>query len=120
MDALIKRVEKFGSFGQRVEYFDLNNHAWTIFLRTNNNAHLQKALMFSKKSIELNSKYANAYDTYANILYKMGKRDEAIVWQQKAVDIDTQSSKGLSMEPDKVFAENLEKMRRHEPLTFEN
>jgi hypothetical protein len=26
-------------------------------------------------------------DTYANILYKMGKKDDAITWEQKAADL---------------------------------
>ena len=25
-------------------------------------------------------------DTYANILYKMGKKDDAIAWEQKAIE----------------------------------
>ncbi len=44
------------------------------------------ALDWSKRSFQdkPNPMYM---DTYANILYKMGKKDEAIAWEQKASDL---------------------------------
>lgn len=77
---------------------DLNNHAFQICKLTNNKALLEKALTWSKKSMELteNPKRQGhtpfklghpAYlDTYAQILYKLNRRDEAIEWQTKAVE----------------------------------
>jgi len=43
------------------------------------------ALEWSKRSFA--DKPVPAFmDTYANILYKMGKKDDALTWEQKAVD----------------------------------
>jgi hypothetical protein len=32
-------------------------------------------------------------DTYANLLYKLGKKNEAIAWQQKAVDASSENER---------------------------
>jgi hypothetical protein len=47
-------------------------------------------------------------DTYANLLYKVGRRLEAIEWQQKAV--------ALSDGRDREIVENLEKMKSGAPI----
>ncbi|MHA4741602.1 thioredoxin family protein [Dyadobacter sp. MSC1_007] len=77
---------------------ELNNHAFHYYKITNNKALLEKALTWSKRSMELleNPKrqshppyktgYPAYFDTYAHILYKLNRRDEAIEWQTKAVE----------------------------------
>jgi len=44
-------------------------------------------------------------DTYANILYKMGKKDEALAWEQKAL------AGAGDYDRDNIEA-NLEKMKK--------
>jgi len=65
----------------------LNNVAWDFYvLGTHNRTHLLKALMWSKRAIELDPHYA-FYDTMAHIMYRLNFLDEAFFNQQRAIDI---------------------------------
>jgi tetratricopeptide (TPR) repeat protein len=60
----------------------LNNYSYYLSLRNEN---LDKAEKMSKHSNELDAKNANFQDTYAWILYREGKYDQALEWQDKAL-----------------------------------
>lgn len=62
----------------------LNNYAYYLSLREEN---LERAEEMSKKTIEMFPEEANYLDTYAWILYKMKKYEQAKSWMQKAIDI---------------------------------
>jgi len=65
----------------------LNNYSWTIFTKCTDISLLSSALSWSKRTFENKpeSEIDPGYmDTYANILYKMGKNKEAIEWEKKA------------------------------------
>lgn len=49
-------------------------------------------------------------DTYANILYKLGRKDEAILWEAKAMAMDQENAIIRKREPDKIYKETLDKM----------
>ncbi|MCU0404681.1 MAG: DUF255 domain-containing protein [Chitinophagaceae bacterium] len=68
-----------------VEADMLNEYAWNIFEDCNDIQCLQKALAWSKKSIEKNKEDPMFMDTYANLLHKSGNTKDAIVWQKKAI-----------------------------------
>lgn len=106
---LIKRVDKYGPYGEFPDVdFNLNNHAWDIFLHSNNANELEKALSWSEKAVDLvlkskdQSNLANWMDTKANILYKLGRKGEAIDLEMKVVELDPNSLQ---------FANNLQKMK---------
>lgn len=91
---------------ERPEY-NINDITWHLFLNVNN----PKALEFA---IDVVMKYAmvewyqndyHAYDTYANLLYKIGRIREGLEWEEKAVKLSKQN---------KELVETLEKMRRGE------
>lgn len=79
-------------------HMDLNEHAWHIFEMSSKTDDLERALKWSYQSQEFfNSLYKNtahpmrlgnpAYiDTYAQLLYKLDRKEEAIQWQTKAVE----------------------------------
>jgi tetratricopeptide (TPR) repeat protein len=46
-----------------------------------------------------------AYDTYANLLYKIGRKNEAIDWEEKAVKLSNN---------DKTILDTLEKMKNNQ------
>lgn len=86
-------------FAPPSQYFhtELNNHAWNFYQFNNNPRDLENALMWSKKSMEWHEELRRdknhlplgnpAYiDTYAHLLYKLGRKNEAIEWQTKAVE----------------------------------
>jgi tetratricopeptide (TPR) repeat protein len=61
----------------------LNNYAYYLSVR---NTRLQDAEQMSKKSLALRQNEKTFLDTYAWILYKQGKYQEALVQQQKALE----------------------------------
>ena len=77
------------SYERALEYIPdnvqvLNNYAYYLSLREEN---LERAEEMSKKTIEMFPEEANYLDTYAWILYKMKKYEQAKIWMQKAIDI---------------------------------
>lgn len=88
--------------------FDLNNYAWEVFLHSEDSRELNKALRWSDTAVALcnTANKSNWMDTKANILYKLGRRNEAIALEEKASAIDPQSN-----EIKRVLA----KMKRNEP-----
>lgn len=67
---------------------ELNNCAWLIFANCNDKEILKKALQWSKQSFTNQERIdPNFMDTYANLLYKLGRKKEAIEWEQKAQKI---------------------------------
>ena len=66
---------------------ELNNAAWSFYeIGTKDTTYLTKAMLWSKRSIELNPIPAY-YDTYAHLLYRLGLYAEAENEQQKAVEL---------------------------------
>lgn len=67
----------------------LNQSAWTIFEASQSKSDLNAALKWSEKSLELTEPQDKAActDTYANILYKLGRKAEAIEWAEKAIKL---------------------------------
>jgi hypothetical protein len=74
-------------FSPRTGYFanQLNTGAWTVYTYTKDNNYLTRALSWAKRGLEFSETSANM-DTYARLLYKTGNKEEAIIWEQKAID----------------------------------
>ena len=66
---------------------ELNNGAYGIYeTGTQNPKYLTNALLWSKRSIELDPQAA-FYDTLAHLLYRLGFYSEALATQEKAVEL---------------------------------
>lgn len=66
---------------------ELNYAAWSFYqMAPNKNDYLLKALLWSRRAIELSSKPA-FYDTYAHLLYRLNLFDEAESMQRKAIEL---------------------------------
>src|SRR5450432_21800 len=63
----------------------LNNYAWAVFTKCDDKSVIESALVWSKKSFagQMQNTY-NSIDTYANLLYKLGRNQEAMEWETKA------------------------------------
>lgn len=85
--------------------FTLNNYAWDVFLYSNSQEDLKKALNWSKRVVLIDPN-PNWMDTYSNLLYKNGQKELAIKWQEIAVKLAPS---------DKDLHNNLEKMKKGEP-----
>jgi len=106
-----KNFGKYYSIYYKTAYkrskYHINNVTWYIFERVTDPEILQVAINTMKYSLENYDKVNyQAYDTYANLLYKVGRKDEAIVWEEKAI-------RGLPNE--KSLQETLEKIRKNIP-----
>jgi thioredoxin-related protein len=75
-------IEKYGKDNAGA----LNNAAWGFYETVDDPKMLNKALEWSKRSVELENSYANN-DTYAALHYKLGNKQEAMKAAQKAIDI---------------------------------
>ncbi len=92
------------SYGENISENQLNEFAWNVFQNCNDEACLQNALEWSKRSFEKNQT-PGFIDTYANILYRLGKKDEALTWEQKAKDVAAENEKaGYQQTIDKMKA----------------
>lgn len=72
------------AFGSNATPAQMNNFAWTVFENCNDMACVANALAWSKQSFADNNS-PMFMDTYANLLYKAGKKKEAIEWETKAM-----------------------------------
>ncbi|HFB62258.1 MAG TPA: hypothetical protein ENJ69_04675, partial [Bacteroidetes bacterium] len=61
----------------------LNNYAYYLAL---DGVQLDKAAAMAKKAVELDPYNQNNLDTYAWVLYKQKKYNQALKWEQKALD----------------------------------
>ncbi len=86
----------------------INELAWTVYEFTSDPELLGMALKWSERTLVYN--IPPYHDTYAHILYKIGAKDKAIEWQQKAVNL----SDSLGMENINLSIE-LEKMKTEKP-----
>lgn len=64
----------------------LNQVAWTFFENINDTEMLEKALNWAKRSMEIEEDYYNT-DTYAALLYKLGRYDEALEAAEYAIEV---------------------------------
>ena len=62
----------------------LNTGAWDFYQMTRDTTYLKKALTWSKRSLEFREE-PSLMDTYAHLLYRVGRKEEALEWQEKAV-----------------------------------
>jgi thioredoxin-related protein len=63
----------------------LNSIAWTFYEKVEDKDALLKAESWASKACEIEKSYANL-DTYAAVLYKVGKKDLALQTANKAID----------------------------------
>jgi hypothetical protein len=86
---------------------ELNNAAWYFYQTAGNNTeYLLKAMLWSKRSVELDPK-PGYYDTYAHLLYQLKFYDEAESMQRKAVEL---SKTGEA--DNKTFEQEYEKIKK--------
>ena len=71
------------------DYNLLNNFAWNISELSNENKYLNKAMTWAKRSINLKNEPFNN-DTYARLLFKAGKKEEARKFERIAIALAKQ------------------------------
>jgi tetratricopeptide (TPR) repeat protein len=94
------------SIGKKVSG-SLNTVAWQVFELTSDEKMLKDALRWSKRSQEISPDNAMLLDTYANLLYKLGQKEEAIATEEKALQFGDKEDK-------EGFEQTLAKMKAGE------
>lgn len=90
--AQIAELKEYMAHSNRNKYGEaLNNVAWGFFEKVTDKKALENALAWSKRSLEINTKHYSL-DTYANLLYKLGRKEEAIAKETEALE-NAKSSK---------------------------
>lgn len=103
-----KKDEEFSS------WLKTNGMAWEVFRRTDNKFALNEALKWIEMGIGFFPKgnHLQDLDTKANILYKLGRNDEALLTEQNAIaKAKEMKQEGLAAE----YANVLEKMKVGQP-----
>jgi thioredoxin-related protein len=93
-------------YGAKASPNQLNAFAWTVFENCMDVTCLQNALEWSKRSFA-DHEIGAFIDTYANILYKLGKKEEAIKWEEKAIAVADDAEKA-------EYQPTLDKMKKGE------
>ena len=65
----------------------LNSVAWDYFEKVADTKALENALRWSKRSLEIYPDNHMFIDTYANLLYKLGRNEDAIVKEREALNL---------------------------------
>ncbi|WP_315815393.1 hypothetical protein [Paraflavitalea speifideaquila] len=103
LDSKIVYYEKIKSWDYHVHYFlmkfrkygvdksdwladaALNNQLWSsVFLHSNNKLHLYEAVEIARQLVERNKGDFNYWDTYGNLLYKLGDKAKALSAMREA------------------------------------
>ena len=79
-------VSEYLSKSQPPNPSELNNYAWAFYENIDDKKMLEKAVEWSKKSIELYPDWAS-YDTNAALLFKLGKKSDAQTMAKKGSGI---------------------------------
>lgn len=82
LPAAVKYYDTYGSDSA----MELNSVAWTVFESSDDQAYLEKALGWAKKSVEMEPGYANM-DTLAWLYKKTGNKAKAMETAKKAIEM---------------------------------
>lgn len=103
----VQKIDHFGLDTVGINRVFTNNMIYElIFKHSDDLAVLKKASKWMKQIIDTEVPTPEHYDTYANLLYKAGEKKNAIVWQQKAIDLAPN---------DLAIKGNFEKMKKGQP-----
>ncbi|HWK08125.1 MAG TPA: thioredoxin fold domain-containing protein [Puia sp.] len=119
---VVWKVEKYGPYEKYAPSYVIfsvdwkfNANAWDLFQHCTDTSVLTKALAWCDSAIKItpgpNVEY---FDTYANLLYKMGRIRDAITEEENAVKLEEENAAKDKRIPDKVYSETLTKIRKGE------
>lgn len=97
-------IEYFDKY-KTVDYDLLNHVAWLFYKNVTEVAQLEKGAAMAKRATEIkDASFTN--DTYAMVLFKLGKKDEAIKVEEKAIKLAKKAG-----EPTDEYERNLETIK---------
>jgi len=79
-------VKYYKEHATTANYSELNNVAWDFYEQVDKKKYLKQAVKWAKLSVEENEAYFNM-DTYAAVLYKLGKLSDAQSAAERAIEL---------------------------------
>ena len=116
------RIKQFEEFRQDTDFtpagiVTLNNVCYNeIFLHSENKQQLATSIRWMSIVIDKSPKVFEYVDTYADILYKCGNLQEALIWEQRALTLATARKNEFYI---KFFTTGIQKMKNHEKIWLE-
>jgi hypothetical protein len=119
---LSDKIEKYGpDTSSSGEDFKLNNKAYLIWLKVDDSNELKRVIGWMGGVVRRGESATGVYfeywvnylDTYANLLHKVGRTQEAIKWQELAVAKGKE--RNIDKGDQKTIAENLALMKEGKP-----
>lgn len=113
-NALDQKIKLYPPAQGMQSFMELNMNAWNTFLHCDDKSVLQKALAWSELSINgyEHKDVLQQLDTRANLLYKLGRKEEAVGQEKLALET-SEKMKGKPFYEE--FEETLQKMQAGEP-----
>jgi thioredoxin-related protein len=93
---------------ETAEWQKLNNQAWDYYEKETDRDKLEQAADWAKQSIALDQNYYNT-DTFAHILYKLGKKQDALKWANISVKLGKEIGINVSATEDLIKKINSKK-----------
>ena len=90
-DSYAKAASTYADKFVKDDYNQLNSIAWSFYENISDRSLLAKAAEWAKRSVELKEEYAYC-DTYAAVLFKLGKNPEAQAMAEKAIQLAKQEN----------------------------
>jgi len=99
--------QKYLERGLKRGVYNINFLSWRLFEHVNDPEILEFACGVMKYVIETwDQNSVESFDTYANLLYKVGKKTQAVEWEERAVKLSNDKNE---------FVETLDKMKQGLP-----
>jgi tetratricopeptide (TPR) repeat protein len=112
----MKQIDDYGMDTVGLGWVFISDFTWNyVFGYCKNKDTLNKAAGLVAMIIKNHPDDAPCFDTYANLLYKAGRKDEAIEWEQKASELEREDAKKKNKQPDMAYSNTLDKMKKGLP-----
>ncbi|CAL1519753.1 thioredoxin family protein [Chitinophaga sp. MM2321] len=123
----ILKIEKNGLDTIGMGKFFTNNMIWNVmFLHSNDMVVLRKGVNWMEIIVKATPNDGPNIDTYANLLYKIGRTKEALYWEERALKIAKNNKKLAESKKDsiviaafkneiEIYERTIGKMRKNEP-----
>jgi thioredoxin-related protein len=112
----ILKADKYGLDTTGLGKAMINNFVYeVIFMRTDNPSYLDKGIEWMEMLLQNESNDPAAMDTYANLLYKRGRKLAAVAVEEKAMKREQEQATKDNREADSIYKQTLQKMQKSEP-----
>lgn len=112
----IEKIEKYGLDTLGIRKALLNNMIYElIFFHSDDTVVLNKAISWMRILLQSKPQSPEQLDTYANLLYKTGKTQEAIDTEEEAIRVDSAMALKLNRPTDPQYRQTLATMKLGEP-----